>query len=330
MQQIAPIVKSSIEHFCATDDQQMFMKEQEQLDVSLDKLYQHFNDTVSHLTQDEVDHMYIDYAERYQTCCNTFPKTSLEEMFGAYSDRRHHLDEVFSNEKEFRMEFSKIKNTLVNTFGMYEPYVELYDPFGHGTLAFIKQPIDDRLSDRVIISTIVPVINRNISFLTEFMDANGYYLIRCAFGDDVVHYSSDGRTALMANMCFARKQPVDISKIIASALYLYHVTPESKVSHIMNSGLVPKSRMSAYSILNTDIHYPARTYFFCGGADEEAISYAKKDMPPGRYHLLRVNTSDLSPELPIYPDPLLSGSAIYLEFVIPTRYITDVCTFTVN
>lgn len=329
MQQIAPIVKSSIEQFCSQDDCQMFVKEQEQLDAELDKIYQNFNETVSHLTQEEIVHMCVDYSERYQTCCSTFPKTTIQEMFGAYSDeKKRHLDEVFDNERDFQLEFSKIKKTLVNTFGMYEAYVELYNPFGHGTLAFIKQPIDSKLSDRTIISTIVPAINRNLPFLIDFMDDNGYYLIRCSLGEDVVRYP-DGGTTLMANMCFVRKKPVDISKLVANATYLYHVTPESKVNHIMNNGLVPKARMSSYSILNTDIHYPSRTYFFCGDSDEEAIAYAKKDMRPGKYHLLRVETKDLSEGLPVYPDPLLGGLAVYLEFVIPSRYIKDVRDFTV-
>ena len=330
MQQIAPVVKSSIEQFCSQDDCQMFVKEQEQLDTEFEKIYKHFNETISHLTQEEIDHMCVDYAERYQTCCSTFPKTTIQEMFGAYTDEnKRHLDEVFDNEMKFKSEFSKIKKTLVNTFGMYEPYVELYNPFGHGTLAFIKQPVDSKLSDRTIISTIVPVINRNLPFLIEFMNANGYYLIRCSLGEDVVHYP-EGGTTLMANMCFARKQPVDVSKIVATATYLYHVTLENKVNQIMSNGLVPKARVSSYSILNTDIHYPARTYFFCGDSDEKAIAYAKKDMRLGKYHLLRVDTKDLSKGLPVYPDPLLSGAAVYLEFVIPARYITDVRGFVVS
>ena len=330
MQQIAPVVKSSIEQFCSQDDCQMFVKEQEQLDTEFEKIYKHFNETISHLTQEEIDHMCVDYAERYQMCCSTFPKTTIQEMFGAYTDeKKRHLDEVFDNEMEFKLEFSKIKKTLVNTFGMYEPYVELYNPFGHGTLAFIKQPVDSKLSDRTIISTIVPVINRNLPFLIDFMNANGYYLIRCSLGEDVVHYP-EGGTTLMANMCFARKHPVDVSKIVSTATYLYHITPENKVNQIMSNGLVPKARVSSYSILNTDIHYPARTYFFCGDSDEEAIAYAKKDMRPGKYHLLRVDIKDLSKGLPVYPDPLLSGAAVYLEFVIPARYITDVRCFVVS
>ena len=68
MQQIAPVVKSSIEQFCSQDDCQMFSKEQEKLDAELDKIYQHFNKTVSQLTQDEIEHMCVDYTERYQTC----------------------------------------------------------------------------------------------------------------------------------------------------------------------------------------------------------------------------------------------------------------------
>ena len=67
--------------------------------------------------------------------------------------------------------------------------------------------------------------------------------------------------------------------------YLFHVTPDSNMKTIGAQGLVPRERRSVYNILNTDIHYPKRTYFFLGDDGEEAKDYAMRNMPAGRYNL---------------------------------------------
>lgn len=159
------------------------------------------------------------------------------------------------------------------------------------------------------------------------MDSNGYYLIRCQIGNDVVSYSDGSKTALMANMCFARKVPVDISSFVKQKPYMFHVTPFNKLAGIQKSGLVPTPRISEINIMNQDIHYPARTYFFLGDDNRKAIDYAKYDMPKGKYVLLQVDTDRLPDGLPVYLDPLLNDMAIYVEYTIPPEDINIICEF---
>ena len=60
-----------------------------------------------------------------------------------------------------------------------------------------------------------------------------------------------------------------------------------------------------------------RTYFFCGNSEKLSINYAKQDMPSGTlYHVLRVKISDISPDFPMFCDPLIKDNAIYIEFSI--------------
>ena len=149
------------------------------------------------------------------------------------------------------------------------------------------------------------------------MAQNGYYLIRCMLGQDVITYDEQ-KTVMMANVCFAPKFPADISKDVHMCDYLYHVVPDKFMPLIRKNGLVPQARISDIDILNIDIHYPERTYFFCGNSEKLAINYAKQDMPSGAlYHVLRVKISDISPDFPMFCDPLIKDNAIYIEFSIP-------------
>ena len=238
MRELAPLVKTNIERYCASNNDVMFYKEQKRLDNILKKIYARFNENVENLTEEEIKEMCVDYLDRYQTCSSLCPKSTVEDIFGNYRGGER-LNEVFNKIEDFEMSFDDIKSTLTRTFGMREAYVELFDPTNHGTLAFIKQPVDRTVGDNYIISTIVPVINKNLNVLVDFMDANGYYLIRCMLGNDVIRYGTNEQT-FMANLCFARKVPVDISGFVKMKKYLFHVTPDSNMKTIGAQGLVPR------------------------------------------------------------------------------------------
>ena len=190
-------------------------------------------------------------------------------------------------------------------------------------MAFAKHLLSD--SELRIISTIIPDMNNNLQFLIDFMTQNGYYMIRCYAGEDVVRIDSpEPQYAKMINVCFAARKPDDISSIVRSGRYLYHVTSEANVRSIMQDGLLIQRRESPYDVRNEDIHYPARTYFYFGMSPQEAVDYAKADMLPGKYHVLQIDAARLPENCPVYYDPLLYGNAVYLESDIPAQFIEDI------
>ena len=261
----------------------------------------------------------VDYVSRVQSLKAILPKTSL--------------DEVFNSLDEFRKDFDSIRSQLRKVLGLKNWQVDMSDPFDHGdSLAFAKAIVDDRnFSNQYIISTIVPVINNNMKYIIDFMDKNGYYFIRCYLGEDYIKLDEPNLgSACMANLCFAKKWPADISPYVRQYPYLYHAIPEKMMPSVRKYGLIPHARICDINILNSEIHYPERTYFFYGMSGFEAVRYAKDNMLPGKYRLLRVNVSDIAQGTKIYCDPLVGGKAIYVEFEIPYDYISEEASFDIS
>lgn len=237
------------------------------------------------------------------------------------------MNEMFNNTKEFKESFEEFKNRLTGVFNLADWQVEISNIFHNGNaLARTTYPFNKN-----IYTVIVPQLNKNIPYLIDFMDKNGYYYIRSFVGEDVESLEdSNSRDVHMAVILFAQKKPANIMKWVQQYPYLYHVTSFRNMSFINKFGLIPRKRESEYIIDVDDIHYPERTYFYCGMNENEAISYASRDMFSGRYVLLKVNVKDLSDDMPVYSDPLLGGNAVYVEQSINPELIETVRTFDIG
>lgn len=312
MRELSPIVKNKISQISDASTE-MFYKEFQELDNKLEKLYEHFNYKMSHLTQEQIGNMTKDFFSRYQSIRHTFPKYSVNE--------------IFNSQIEFEHSFEQIKDKLKTATGLKEWQIELVDFFSHNEpIAFIKQQAPQNL-----IATVIPIINDNILFINEFMEKNGYYLIRHFHGKDVISLNDPyQKEAYMVTLLFVQKITADISRDVHTCDYLYHIVPEKHMASIRKHGLIPKARTNIFDIrLKDAIHYPERIYFFCGKSPLLALHYAKDSMPSGTYRLLRVKTSNINPELPIYCDPLIKDNAVYVEFNIPYNFIEELDEFVI-
>lgn len=324
--EISKVVKKTLNEYLPSNkedvieaiDDNMFSSQKERLEHALDNIYKRAEATIKNLSKEQINNMCTDILGHAHMVNAIIPKTRVDEMF--------------RNTEEFQESFIDFKQRLEGVCNLGDWQVEIADVFNNGNaLAFMKQLMPADASSQYIISVIVPDINQNIPFLKEFMEENGYYLLRCFQGEDYISMNNKqlGLTK-MSVICFAQKRPVNLMKLVKQYPYLYHVTDSRNMDLIKKYGLVARSRNSEYDITNEDIHYPARTYFFVDSNDEKAVSYARRNMLPGNYHLLRINTSDLQNDDAVYSDPLIGRNAVYIETDISPKLISDVKTFLIR
>lgn len=320
MEKITPIVEQYITEYGYDesddydyDESTMFSYNIMKLNDELDEIKNQVNKKLRTITKKEADSLCLDCAANAKILRTMLPVGRMNE--------------IFNSTEEFKKSFKEFQQRLKGIFNLADWQVEVADVFRNGNaLARTTYPVNRR-----IYTVIIPQLNKNIPHLIDFMDKNGYYYIRSFVGEDVESLEdSNSKVIPMAVILFAQKKPADIKEWAKQYPYLYHVTSFRNMDYINKFGLIPQERKSDYDVRDYSIHYPERTYFYCGTDESEAIEYAKRDMMGGRYQLLRIKVEDLLENVPIYSDPLLGGNAVYIEEKIAPELIENVKTFDIG
>lgn len=312
MEKVSPIIRRCIDQYDYREPE-MFLNNAIDLYDKLEDFKKQLDDVILSITPKQFNEMCLDFKDRSAFMRRMFPQKVVNE--------------IFNNTKEFKESFAELKKKLGVGLGIEDWQVQIANPFHNGNaLARMTYPIGNQ-----IYGIIIPKLNKNIPYLVDYMDRNGYYLIRCFSGSDAVNLDDpDSESIPMAEIMFAQKKPANIIEWVKQYPYLYHVTPASNMGVIWKYGLMMRKRESVYDIKNWDIHYPDRVYFICGEKEQDALDYAISDMVGGLYHLLRIDINKIPANIKVYSDPLLGENAVYVEQNIKPELIEDVCEFEIN
>ena len=183
-------------------------------------------------------------------------------------------------------------------------------------IVFSEQDYDGKF-DNVIV--VIPISYRRIDELKQFMTACGF--IESSKQKQVMH-------GLFQQIEFEKNVQEEITEVLSSYHYIYHLTPSVYVNKIMKNGLVPKSK-------NKLFNYNPRIYFLLDKTviniqdvanmlytiqlqDEDNIEAVKKYK--NEYTLLKCKTSDLIGKVKFYLDKNLPN-AVYTTENIPPQFI---------
>lgn len=161
----------------------------------------------------------------------------------------------------------------------------------------------------------LPEIDENVQIITNYMERNGYHLIR------KIH-TTVSECGLVVVIYAPVKQNRCDEELRREHMFLYHVTPADNEDSILDDGFVPHARNSK----NSDIYYPERTYFFTEDTLESAYAYMNEMVSGGvtRITLLVLELKLIPDNIPFYYDPLLGKKAVYTTMFVSSDAVVDV------
>jgi len=145
-------------------------------DEAFDNIERDFNEKISKLTLSDINNMCFDYFGWYQSIMQILPKYSIND--------------TYTNNEDFKYNFEKIKYKLINVIGFQLWQIELRDAFNYNEpLTFTKQNFESIIINKhYILSIIIPTVNNNVRFITDYMEQNGYYDIKSMLNKTVISY----------------------------------------------------------------------------------------------------------------------------------------------
>lgn len=173
--------------------------------------------------------------------------------------------------------------------------------------------------NNVEICMVIPQIGNNIQMVTTDMDFFGYF---CSYKIEV-----EFENLVYLKMKFEPIFQDDVSKIIREYEFLYHATPSSNVSQILEQGIKPLSDNHLFS-------YPPRVFLMKGDVTIEGqnliaqtlFRFSGREENELEYTILTLDVDSIPQNIPFYYDPnhehgVFTNSAISPSCIVGQRNV---------
>jgi len=224
------------------------------------------------------------------------------------------ISEAFTSQPEFKkaIDAEILKTKLINKYKLKDWQCEVDGPDDLDfKVPFLRMDFNDQSFFRVHL----PEIDENVQIITNYMERNGYHLIR------KIHTTVSGCGLVVVIYAPVKQNRCD-EELRREHMFLYHVTPTDNEDSIIDDGFVPHARNSK----NSDIYYPERTYFFTEDTLDDAYAYMNEIVSGGitRITLLVLELKLIPDNIPFYYDPLLGKKAVYTTVFVSSDAVVDV------
>ena len=302
MRDIAKMVKQKIKDFAGSTENQF-----RAIDNFVMTLVHKWNNQVKNeVSPDDVEHLFdVDFSERAASVSRMTHHPSLKEDFSVES---------------FNTKFADVQKHLKILYDISDWQISVVDNFDTGQNDVNIVTVYD---SAVTVDIVIANIEHNVNVLNDFMQRNGYFLIR------KIEASVPFREVKKGNLVHLVYTPI-VRKDVSSDVrhensLLLHMTSEENLESIKRNGLTPRERTGLKGIT-----YPARIYLFTERAEQEEwfsmyqyqLSEEKEDS--GRYVVIEVDLNKLPDSIKMFYDPLIGRDAVYVEDTIRPEGFGDI------